>query len=95
MYLHNKQGAHCQMPTRFSRLQFRLQYFHLPDMETFRGGLPTDTQDFRWDSGTLWHDGPDLVGHTPLLLCPSSYRFVARGPEGEQPGWHMLLLYPH
>ena len=73
MYLHNKQGAHCQMPTCFSYLQVRLQYFHLPDMELLRASLPTDTQVSRWESGTLWHDGPDPVDHT------QGHSFVARG----------------
>lgn len=98
MYLHKKQGAHCQMPRCFSYLQFWLQYFHLPDMGIFRASLPMDTRVSRWESGTLWYDGPDPVDHTLVLLCPSSYGVCNRGtgqPKANSLArWHVLLLHP-
>lgn len=86
------------MPTCFSYLPFRLQYFRLPDTEIFRASLPRDAQVSRWESGTLWHGGPDPVGHTLVLLCPSSYEVCSEDIEQPKANslarWHMLLLHP-
>lgn len=96
--MHNKQRAHCQMPTCFSSLQFRLQYFCLPAMEIFRASHPADTRVSRWESGTLRHGGPDPVLHASVLLCPSSYgvcnKDTGQPKANSRARWHMLLLHP-
>lgn len=86
------------MPTCFCYLQFRLQHFHLPDMEVLRASLPMDTEPSRWDPGTRWHGGPHPVGHALVLPCPSHYRVPSKDPGQPEANslahWSVLLLHP-
>lgn len=99
-YLHSKQGAHCQMPTCFSYLQYRLQYFCLTcwylepvsqRTHRFLGGSQVLMAWWTWPCGSC-------TGAPLSNLCPSSHRVcskdIGQTKATSMVHWHMLLLYP-